>query len=1006
MQINFTYESDPSKNCLTDASMHFPAKKMTFMIGESGSGKSTVCSLIANLLTPADGQVTIDGHPVHQLQNSCLRRHVALIQQQSPVIHDTFFNNVALGHNFPSEVTMSDVLRACEFAQLDSAILSLRNGVSTVISADAQLLSGGQRQRLALARAKLRDPEVLILDEPTSALDPASQITIMKAIRKWRHGKTTIIVTHDLSNIEDQDFVYILKNGSVFCHGRMNQLRNIAEACCNAEDGRRTNSRHFSNSSVSNSSFGPRATSQLSPAHVHDHLQESQRNTLLVASPPWSRGYHDSSTQNFEKNTRKRLSRPVSVGWQLASDAESKQKQFSNYVESRFAMSVAAGGAPTSKLQLGLVKEESRDTVRRQNAVDAESSTSLGHECRENTTNSMVKSADGGRDLFDRRVRSLLGIINTVWWAVPGRDCFTLIVAIILCLIAASATPAFSYCLAQLLAAMWAEAGKEVGVKWALYLVGIAAIDGLCTGVGHYLFEKVGQTWVDNLRKTALRNILEQPNRWSQGIDETGRHLGQCLDRNAEEMRAIIGKILPVIIVVLAIMFISVVWAMAICWKLTLVALSPLPLIIVMVKAHSMVSSKWEQRCNMAAANISAILREMLINFEFVRVLSLESYFNDRQFSAAGHCLRTGLQRSLYTGPLFGLYQSIVMPLAALVFYYGTSIAAEDTSANVGKVLQVINLLLFSIGTAFELLNGLPELPCSKEAAAELLAYVRLPRVAQQPLKTVTDQPSSLLPIRIRNLDYVPDRFSPKLLNMLCLEIEQGRSLAIAGASGSGKSTLLSILLGINAPSNLAPGQFKDQNFCLTFGDASNTAMDVRHLRSMMAYVPQKPFLFPATIGENIAYGIDASSTQSLKDTVIQAAKISGIHDFIESLPNAYDTIVGDGGQMLSGGQAQLVNVARALARKPQLLVLDEPTSALDEKSVAAVRSAITSLIRLSCKQQSTMAIVVATHCPKMMQAVDEILVLDAGSKVEQGPYETLVANRGPLWKLVDHDRK
>ncbi|KJK86138.1 hypothetical protein H633G_10011 [Metarhizium anisopliae BRIP 53284] len=394
------------------------------------------------------------------------------------------------------------------------------------------------------------------------------------------------------------------------------------------------------------------------------------------------------------------------------------------------------------------------------------------------------------------------------------------------------------------------------------------------------------------------------------------------------------------------------------------------------------------------------MVKEALINFEFVRVFTLESYFSGKQSSASDEALRVGIKKSLYTGPLFGLYQSVIMPLTALVFYYGILIVATDPRTNVDEVLQVINLLLFCVGTTFELLNNLPELAASKQAAADFLEYVQLPK-ATQPSRYLPNQPSSPLPIQMRNVDFTPDRSSPKILNGLSLDINPGQSLAIVGASGSGKSTALSLLLGVNTPNQLSQNEAEVDIFGLSFGNVPLPNIDMECLRSTMAYVPQKPFLFPATIAENIAYGIQSASSQSLQESVIQAAKAAGIHEFIISLPNAYETVVGDGGQTLSGGQSQLVNIARALARKPKLLVLDEPTSSLDPDSAATVRSAILTLIRSSQRKTRGMAVVVATHCVKMMQVVDEVVLLDSGTKADQGTYTSLVANRGPLRRLV-----
>ncbi|KID63921.1 ABC a-pheromone efflux pump AtrD, partial [Metarhizium hybridum] len=999
-RVNFAYESNPDNNCLTEASLHFPAKNMTFLIGDTGSGKSTICALIANLLKPISGKVLFDGYPVDQLCQSCLRGQIALVQQNSPVIHDTFFNNVALGHTYPSEVTASDVSQACGFAGLRSLILNLPFGLSTVISSDGHILSGGQRQKLALARAWLRDPVVLVMDEPTSALDPISKSEFMTAVRGWRQEKTTVVVTHDLSNIEDQDFVYILKNGSVFRQGQMRELRDVATAFCNSENKGPSNHRRSRDSLTSNSTT-TKQTIQSSHAYYSQFPTVSPQNMPSLTLSAKTDSCHDRRTSRAD--CRKSVTRPPSTCWQLPSDCEGTKQQFSNYLDRHFETPGANSELLHKDWVFGLKDTQTSVTeksVRRQYIEDEVESTYTKKESQDDSISAIDGLSENDYGPFNRRVASLLGIVSTVWPSIANRDRVALIFAIVLCLVTSAATPAFSYCLSRLLSAMWAKTGKEEGARWALYLVAVAVIDGLSTGGAHYLFDRLSQTWFDNLRKQAFRNVLGQSRSWFQRTQTTSAQLSQCLDRNAQEMRSIMGKIIPAAIIVLALISISIIWAITICWKLTLVTLSPLPLIIFAVKAYSVVSSTWEQRCNDAATNASAMVKEALINFEFVRVFTLESYFSGKQSSASDEALRVGIEKSLYTGPLFGLYQSVIMPLTALVFYYGTLIVATDPRTNVDEILQVINLLLFCVGTTFELLNNLPELAASKQAAADFLEYVQLPK-ATQPSRYLPNQPSSPLPIQMRNVDFTPDRSSPKILNGLSLDINPGQSLAIVGVSGSGKSTALSLLLGVNTPNQLSQNEAEVDRFGLSFGNVPLPNIDMECLRSTMAYVPQKPFLFPATIAENIAYGIQSASSQSLQESVIQAAKAAGVHEFIISLPNAYETVVGDGGQTLSGGQSQLVNIARALARKPKLLVLDEPTSSLDPDSAATVRSAILTLIRSSQRKTCGMAVVVATHCVKMMQVVDEVVLLDSGTKVDQGTYTSLVANRGPLRRLV-----
>ena len=182
----------------------------------------------------------------------------------------------------------------------------------------------------------------------------------------------------------------------------------------------------------------------------------------------------------------------------------------------------------------------------------------------------------------------------------------------------------------------------------------------------------------------------------------------------------------------------------------------------------------------------------------------------------------------------------------------------------------------------------------------------------------------------------------------------------------------------------------------LTFAHAPPSELSTSSLRSHMAYVPQHPFLFPTSVRENIAYGLHDASPYREPMHIETAARRAGIHDFVVSLPSGYDTLVGEGGLSVSGGQAQRLALARALVRRPKLLVLDEPTSALDAAGAEEVRR----LVRGLCEQEGT-AVVVVTHSKEMMRAVDRVVMVEAGSVVESGRYEDLAVVGGPFAAMV-----
>jgi ATP-binding cassette subfamily B (MDR/TAP) protein 1 len=159
----------------------------------------------------------------------------------------------------------------------------------------------------------------------------------------------------------------------------------------------------------------------------------------------------------------------------------------------------------------------------------------------------------------------------------------------------------------------------------------------------------------------------------------------------------------------------------------------------------------------------------------------------------------------------------------------------------------------------------------------------------------------------------------------------------------------------------------------------------------MIALVPQQPRLFADTIRANITYGLDPYSRLNSKKNVEAAAEAAGIDEFIQSLPESYSTLVGEGGLELSGGQAQRLVIARALVRHPRVLILDEATSNLDSESAEIIRRSVQKLVAA----RQGLAVILITHAREMMEMADSVVVIERGSVVEQGPYRVLLQRSG-----------
>ncbi|KAH6963419.1 P-loop containing nucleoside triphosphate hydrolase protein [Fusarium avenaceum] len=1001
--VSFAYPSNPAHKVLQESSFFFPSGEMTFIVGRSGSGKSTLGNLIVGFYEPLGGQISVDGKPLQILDKQWVRENITLIQQSSVLFNESFLKNVAFGHRDPDGASRSQIMSACDAALLQSTLAALPEGLDTNVGGDGYNLSGGQKQRLALARARLRDPPVLILDEITSGLDQVSRTLIMDAIRAWRRGKTTIIITHDVAQIEAHDFVYVMDNASLVQEGFRKDLeKQIGKTFATLASSTPSDIVDTTIEITVNSPISP--LSPLSPlfpppgrASRLSQMFVGELESFSPASASATRrmtlgantaaAFRIRTARAWDMETFSEADRPksaaISIPMAIFDDENHNSAPRSRSSLDGFETSCTLGPLDEPEYLFGGA-ERPKSIIRLRQARYDEKLLAEKADDKDNETKDLPPPMP------------LAAILKTVWPALGRGHRVLLVLGVLTCLVGAGSIPAFAYCFAQLLSAMWSQGDKlEEGKRWAIYLIVIAVMDGLCTGGGRYLLEMVGQAWINTIRVEALKRILRQPRAWFDRSRNSPGRINECLDRNAEEMRNIVGRFLPIIITVTVMIIAAVIWALIISWKLTLVTLAPLPVVMGAVKGYTIISGKWEARCNKGAEDASAALTEIFLNIRVVRALTLEKYMSAKYLKTVMHTLSLGKKRAGHASTLFGLYQSVNYPLTALVFYYGTVLLASEKAITATAVVAVVNLLLFSMGTATSILSTIPQVTMAQSTAAQMLGYANMPLTSKnegrrkQKLKTP-------LPVRLDSLEFsYKARSERSVLRGVSFEVDAGDCLAIVGRSGCGKSTIISLMLGLYTPSETA---IFSREGPLSFAGVSHENIDIEHLRSLMAYVPQTPFLFPATIAENITYGLNELSPQRQFPNVMAAAKAAGLHEFIASLPDGYNTRVGDGGQALSGGQAQRLSIARALARKPRLLVLDEPTSALDAESAEMIRH---TMQRITRKSKRDMAIVVVTHSKEMMAIADRIVVLEDGIKVEEGSYHELLQARGPFWEVI-----
>jgi ATP-binding cassette subfamily B protein len=411
-------------------------------------------------------------------------------------------------------------------------------------------------------------------------------------------------------------------------------------------------------------------------------------------------------------------------------------------------------------------------------------------------------------------------------------------------------------------------------------------------------------------------------------------------------------------------------------WRFTLIALSVAPLLFVVVFYFTRRIKKASRQVRKKEGELLSIVEEVLTSIRVVQAFAREDYEQQRFESESLANVEAGLEARSIKAILAPVVEVIVAIGTCLVLGYGARLAlAGDLSAG------VLVVFLLYLGKMYKPMRDLSKMTDTVSKA--LVGYERIQEVLEIESQ-VRDIPGARRAPRLKgriNFDHVSFNYGgdKQVLNDVSFTIEAGQVAAIVGPSGTGKTTLVSLIARFYDPVE---------------GYVGIDGTDVRRyrlksVRDQISFVLQDTLLFRATIWENIAYGKPDASPKAIR----RAAELANAHEFIEAMPDGYDTMVGERGMTLSGGQRQRIAIARAIIRDTPILILDEPTSGLDAASEQSVIGALDTLMK------GRTSVVIAHHLNSIRHA-DIIFVVKDTELVEQGTHEALLASRGVYAEL------
>lgn len=939
--VSFTYPSRPESTVLDQINISMPPNKHTAIVGLSGSGKSTIAGLITRLYDPTQGQILFDGHDLCDLNVRSLRSFVSLVQQEPSLLNRSLLENIAHGlinSSVPSHTALKTTLLGSDLADLAGEI---REGKDLMAAAEQRGSAVVEIVTLVRQAAVLADADAFIV-----ALQNGYGTIVGSTGRLISGGqKQRVALARAL-----------VKNPAVLV---------LDEATASLD----SSSEERIQRAIANIASG--------------------RTVITIA-------HRLSTITGADKIIVMNKGRIMEEGSHLALMA--KNGAYAELIE----LQTLASASGKSKATVKLDTTGKSDQVSLRDSDIEKSSLSndeLGNakEAKFSTSEELVTDLAEGQDEPETPPRSLWALVRGY---APALRPYLLVIFIALLgsSVVGGAFSAEAVIFGNMVGSLnpcnSADYIRSQGDFFGLMFFILAIIEFFANVVSWSGFGWVSEKAVYSIRVLSFRSLFEQDLQWHQSQGRTPAQLLSYITRDGSALAGLSGSIIGTLFSITINLIAAIILTHIIAWRIALVCLALVPLLLGAGVMELRVLGQFEERHETAYTQSVDIGVEAITSIKTIASLSLE----EETLKTYRRSLKGPRKETFKVTMLASLWQAITYFLGnlvnALAYWWGAKqiIAGHYTQT---QFLIVVFSLLVSALLWSQMFALAPELSSARAAMARILSLIEIgsdkmqgrilspshtESLEEKDLEATAETKSSYQPdnmassVQLRDVHFsYPARPDMKVLNGLNINIQSGSFCALVGPSGAGKSTIIQLVERLYTP----------QSGSILIDGVDVTKQGGVSFRDSIALVPQESMLFEGTIKFNLSLGARPGHEVSMNE-IEEACKLANIYDVIQALPDGFNTLCGPNGSQFSGGQKQRLSIARALVRKPKLLILDESTSALDAESEKLLQDGLDKVAR-------NITVIAIAHRLHTIRKADCIFLIEAGQCVDHGSHEELL---------------